>query len=69
MMGWLKKKAPSPAGFAVDLSPQGEVKAGFGSRSDTSPFGGEVGRTPGKGAFNQTSCAIWNDIQRALEPK
>jgi len=63
-----RKKAPSPAGFAVDLSPQGEVGGARPARQRHLPLGGR-GRPagPGEGAFSEQSCPIWNDIQRALD--
>jgi hypothetical protein len=74
-MMFFRTKAPSPAGSAVDLSPQGEVKGvlDVAQRHLSLRGRGRPGR-PGDGAFAQTeqsfsaqSCAIWNDIRRALE--
>jgi hypothetical protein len=63
-----RKKAPSPAGFAVDLLPQGEVSGVGKARQRHLSLRGR-GRPigPGEGAFSEHDCPIWNDIQRALE--
>jgi sulfatase modifying factor 1 len=49
-------KAPSPGRLRLPTSPpQGEVVHGRdGATNSTSPFGGEVGRRPGEGAFSST---------------
>jgi hypothetical protein len=45
-------KAPSPAGYAVDLSPQGEVKkGGFGAQRHLSLWGRGRPIGPGEGAL------------------
>jgi len=75
MMFSFGRKAPSPAGSAVDLSPQGEVKgAPDVAQRHLSLRGRGRPARPGEGAFAQAeesfsaqSCAIWNDIRRALE--
>ena len=66
------KKAPSPAGVAVDRSPQGEVGARQVAKRHLSLWG--RGRPAGSGegalkAFSEESCAFWNDINRALDAK
>lgn len=52
-MMFFRTKAPSPAGYAVDLSLWGRGR----------PNG------PGEGVFSEQNCTIWNDIRRALEAK
>lgn len=59
----------SPSGVARHLLPEaGKNAAGT---SDSSPHRGEVARRSrvGEGEFQAGTCAIWNDIQRALESK
>ena len=66
------KKAPSPAGFAVDLPPQGEVGARQVAKRHLSLWGRGRPAGSGEGAlqtFSEESCAIWNDINRALDAK
>jgi len=63
----LLKKAPS----ALNLLPDGEKK-GSARASIPLPLGERVDRPKGEtgeGAFQAANCAIWNDIQRALESK
>ena len=60
------KKAPSPIGFAADLSPKGEVK---GAHPQLSPRGRGGHTMVGDGALPSPDCAIWNDIARALDIK
>ncbi len=72
-----RSKAPSPAGSAVDLSPQGEVGRGkMSARRHLSLWGRGRPARPGEGALERTeqsfsaaNCPIWNDISRALEAK
>jgi hypothetical protein len=66
MIGWFSKKAPSPVGFAADLSPQGEVK---GTEPHLSLRGRGRHAVAGEGALPSPDCAIWNDIARALDTK
>ncbi|SFV37757.1 hypothetical protein SAMN05216456_3085 [Devosia crocina] len=65
----LFKKSPS-SGSLGHLLPEKE-KNGPAGTSYSSPSGGEVARRSrvGEGAFKTDTCAIWNDIQRALESK
>jgi hypothetical protein len=75
------KKAPSPQpnsptrirrGFAVDLSPQGEVAGSRVAKRHLSLWGRGRPAGSGEGAlkvFSEESCAIWNDINRALDAK
>jgi len=68
----LLKKAPSPAGLAGDLSPEGQVSLRDGDQSPLSLRGRGRGEVAAEGAlpsFSEKNCAIWNDIQRALESK
>ncbi|MBO9588587.1 hypothetical protein [Devosia sp.] len=68
----LLKKAPSPAGQAGDLSPEGEVSLRDGEPPHLSLRGRGRREAAGEGAlatFSEKNCAIWNDIQRALESK
>lgn len=75
MMFWSKN--PSPAGSAVDLSPQGEVNGAFRVAPQHFSLWGRGGSlAPGGGAspsavtsFSAQTCTIWNDISRALESK
>jgi hypothetical protein len=66
MMFFARKKAPSPVGFAADLSPQGEVK---GAEPHLSLRGRGRHVVAGEGALPSPDCAIWNDITRALDTK
>ena len=62
----LLKKAPS----ALNLLPEGTKNAA--RASIPLPLGERVDRPKGEtgeGAFQAANCAIWNDIQRALESK
>jgi len=63
----LLKKAPS----ALNLLPDGDKK-GSAHASIPLPVGereDRAKRETGEGAFQASNCAIWNDIQRALESK
>ncbi|KKB07845.1 hypothetical protein VE26_14475 [Devosia chinhatensis] len=63
-----RKMAPSPAGFAVDLSPRGEASGARPARQRHLPLRAKgLAAGPGEGAFSEHDCPIWNDIQRALE--
>ncbi|MCR6635517.1 hypothetical protein [Devosia sp.] len=75
----LLKKAPSSqpnllgkfGDAARHLLPDGE-KNGPARASIPLPLGERVDRPKGEtgeGAFQAANCAIWNDIQRALESK
>ncbi len=64
----LLKKAPSRA--ARQVLPNGEKNTA--RASIPLPLGERVDRPKGEtgeGAFQAANCAIWNDIQRALESK
>jgi hypothetical protein len=76
MIGWFSKKATSPVGGvypralrdtgAADLSSQGEVKGA----EPHLPLRGRGRHTvAGEGALPSPTCAIWNDIARALDSK
>ncbi len=66
MIGWFSKKATSPVGSAADLSSQGEVKGA----EPHLPLRGRGRHTvAGEGALPSPTCAIWNDIARALDSK
>jgi len=68
MMGWFGKFRSS--GASRHLLPDAE-KDGSTPASYSSPHRGEVagqGRV-GEGNFSASNCAIWNDINRALEAK
>ncbi len=62
------KKAPLSAGFAADLSPKGAEAAPVAKRH-LSFWGRGRPAGAGEGAFSEESCAIWNDINRALDAK
>ena len=76
MIGWFSKKAPSSVGGAypralrdtgaADLSPQGEVK---GAEPHLPLRGRGRHAVTGEGALPSPTCAIWNDIARALDTK
>lgn len=69
-MMFFRTKAPSPAGYAVDLSPRGEVKgARHVAPRHLSLWGRGRPNGPGEGVFSEQNCTIWNDIRRALEAK
>ena len=68
----LLKKAPAPAGQAGDLSPQAEVGGSRGAKRHLSLWGRSRAAGSGERAlptFSEESCAIWNDINRALDAK
>ncbi|MBN9333597.1 hypothetical protein [Devosia sp.] len=58
----------SPSGVARHIPEAGKDAA---VASNSSPHRGEVARRSrvGEGEFQAGTCAIWNDIQRALESK
>ena len=62
-------KAPLSAGFAADLSPKGEAATPEVAKRHLSLWGRGRPAGAGEGAFSEESCAIWNDINRALDAK
>jgi hypothetical protein len=71
MIGWLKNPSPVSAFARSTLSHKGRGAASSASNSSNppSPLVGEGARRADEGTFSERNCAIWNDIQRALEAK
>ena len=62
MIGWLAKKSLSPAALRqlpAEGGKGGEAPLALGRTEDTGDLD--------QGGFQQKNCAIWNDIQRALQ--